>query len=157
HQLHLSDDVPGIYFFRSSTNKTWDETPFAFDDAVKKVFAHVEDLPATRQKEKVGKYELPRANTQKGNPARSEKQNERKDRSAEPSRVAIKEEASQPDYGLRHKINVAGLDRIVYSADKVSRRQVLDYYSNIAAQILPYLKDRYVSLRFQGNSRRKDE
>src|SRR5690606_29296035 len=85
HQLHLSDDVPGIYFFRSSTNKTWDETPFAFDDAVKKVFAHVEDLPATRQKEKVGKYELPRANTQKGNPARREKKNERKDRSTEPS------------------------------------------------------------------------
>src|SRR5690606_27290725 len=66
-------------------------------------------------------------------------------------------EAAQPDYGLRHKINVAGLDRIVYSADKVSQREVLDYYSNIAAQILPYLKDRYVSLRFQGASRRKDE
>jgi len=34
HQLHQSDDVPGIYFFHS-LNKEWDETPFEFDAKVK--------------------------------------------------------------------------------------------------------------------------
>ena len=36
HQLHHSEEIPGIYFFRSTSNKVWDEAPFEFDDAVKK-------------------------------------------------------------------------------------------------------------------------
>ena len=33
HQLHQSDEIPGVYFFHSSSNKVWDETPFEFDSA----------------------------------------------------------------------------------------------------------------------------
>ena len=46
HQLHHSDELPGLYFFHSSSNKVWDETPFEFDEAVKKEFASLPELPA---------------------------------------------------------------------------------------------------------------
>src|SRR5690348_12872451 len=34
YQLHMSDEIPGVYFFRSASNKTWDEMPFEFDEMV---------------------------------------------------------------------------------------------------------------------------
>ena len=34
HQLNVSDEIPGLYFFHSTSNKVWDETPFEFDEAI---------------------------------------------------------------------------------------------------------------------------
>src|SRR5688572_21446208 len=48
HQLHLSDDTPGIYYFHNNLNKTWEEAPFEFDDAIKQEFASLPELPVTR-------------------------------------------------------------------------------------------------------------
>src|SRR5688500_19549625 len=56
HQLLQSDDIPGIYFFHSSSNKAWDETPFEFDEAIKREFASLPELPVTRKKEKAEKF-----------------------------------------------------------------------------------------------------
>src|SRR5687767_6159000 len=59
HQLLQSDEIPGIYFFHSSSNKVWDETPFEFDEAVKKEFGSLPELPILRKKEKAGKFVFP--------------------------------------------------------------------------------------------------
>jgi hypothetical protein len=48
YQLHVSDELPGVYFLRGS-NKTWDETPFEFAEIILKKFA---GLPAHRDNEK---------------------------------------------------------------------------------------------------------
>src|SRR5687768_4863529 len=50
HQLYQSDDVPGIYFFHTTSNKAWDETPFELDEAIKKEFAALPELPIARKK-----------------------------------------------------------------------------------------------------------
>src|SRR5687768_7756501 len=52
HQLHVSDETPGIYFFHSTSNKVWDETPFEFDEEIKKEFSSLPELPVLRKKEK---------------------------------------------------------------------------------------------------------
>ena len=59
HQLHQSDEIPGIYFFHSNSNKVWDETPFEFDEAIKKEFGSLTDLPIARKKEKAEKFSFP--------------------------------------------------------------------------------------------------
>ena len=59
HQLHISDEIPGIYFFHSSSNKVWDETPFEFDEAIKKEFSSLPELPIVRKKEKPEKFVFP--------------------------------------------------------------------------------------------------
>ena len=59
HQLHISDEIPGIYFFHSSSNKVWDETPFEFDEAIKKEFSSLPELPVVRKKEKPEKFVFP--------------------------------------------------------------------------------------------------
>ncbi len=59
HQVHHSDDIPGIYFFRSTSNKVWDEAPFEFDEAVKKEFASLPELPVLRKKGKAEKFVFP--------------------------------------------------------------------------------------------------
>src|SRR5690606_5712685 len=46
HQLHVSDDVAGIYFFHSTSNKVWDEAPFEFDEAILEEFNSLQELPA---------------------------------------------------------------------------------------------------------------
>src|SRR6187549_2625312 len=50
HQLHSSDDIPGLYFFHTTSNKVWDQNPFEFDDRITKEFADVEELPSTRKR-----------------------------------------------------------------------------------------------------------
>ena len=48
HQLHQSDEIPGVYFFRSSSNKTWDESPFEFGEGIINEFSSLPELPVTR-------------------------------------------------------------------------------------------------------------
>ena len=65
HQLHQSDDVPGLYFFHSSSNKVWDETPFEFDEIIKKEFSFLPDLPTFRKKAKSSKRKSPKTTSPK--------------------------------------------------------------------------------------------
>ena len=64
HQLNVSDDIPGLHFFHSTSNKVWDETPFEFDEAIKNEFESLPDLPAVRKKEKPQKFVFPTGRTE---------------------------------------------------------------------------------------------
>ena len=142
HQLQVSDDIPGIYFFHRTSNKDWDETPFEFDEAVKKEFSDLPELPAVRKKEKTEKYVIPVAKSRTEPPAKKEK--------AKPVKVEreIEKEAKQPNFKLQHKIHFTNLDRVIFRLSKLTKEDVLNYYNKIADYILPYLKDRPYSVRF---------
>jgi DNA ligase D-like protein (predicted polymerase) len=152
HQLHQSDDFPGIYFFRSASNKVWDETPFEFDETVKNEFGDLPDFPVVRKKEKLQKFVLP-TSPAKGQPQRIKKQ---KDGVAKTIAIRAKQ-PSQPDYKLKHKIEFTNLEKIVIRQPRMSKGEVLNYYSTIASYILPYLEDRPVSIRMHSENSRRAE
>ncbi len=141
-QLHQSDDMPGIYFFHSPSNKAWDETPFEFDEAIKKEFTDLPDLPVFRKKEKVEKFvfPVPKRKTE-SKPAKKEKVASKK------VTKVIDKGPRQPDYKLKHKIQFTDLEKIIFRKPQVNKKDVLDYYNKIAEYILPYLKDRPQSIR----------
>jgi bifunctional non-homologous end joining protein LigD len=152
HQLHQSDDIPGIYFFHTTSNKVWDETPFEFDEAINKLFSDLPDLPVVRKKEKPGKFVFPTPDAKtKSAPA--------KDKKAEPKKaVKIAEKGPrQPDYRLKKKIQFTDLEKIVYRKTRLNKRDVLDYYDQVAEYILPYLKDRPQLIRGQWDDGRSIE
>ena len=136
HQLHLSDDIPGIYFFRSTSNKVWDEMPFEFDEAVKKEFASLADLPVLRKKEKAAKFVFPTAESTTRGTARKEKMKTPK------AVKAQDEEPDQPNFKLKHKITFTDLERVVFRQPRLNKKDVLDYYDKISEYLLPFLKDR---------------
>ena len=153
HQLHHSDEMPGVYFFRSSSNKVWDETPFEFDEAVAKEFSRLPELPVSRKKEKAEKFVIP-APKMKAEPrptkAPKEKTLAKKEKSpatkeqAEPKKSAkvVALWPKQPDYDLKQEIHFTGLERIVIRQAQLTKKDILDYYNKIADTLLPYLKDR---------------
>lgn len=145
HQLQVSDDVPGIYFFHSTSNKVWDETPFEFDEAIKKEFSALPELPVLRKKEKVEKYVFPVA---KSRPEPTPKKEKAKPAKVTKTKVvkAVEKESRQPDYKLKHKIRFTNLDRVVFRQAKFTKQDILDYYNKIADYIIPYLKDRPYSV-----------
>jgi DNA ligase D-like protein (predicted polymerase) len=160
-QLHESDDTPGIYFFHSASNKAWDETPFEFDEAIKKEFASLPDLPVVRKKEKAEKYVFPapgakteprpsRAKTE-AKPIKKEKVETKK------AAKVINKGPRQPDYKLKHKIQFTDLQKVVFRKPQLTRNDVLDYYNKIAEYILPYLKDRPQSIRLLSKDGRNTE
>ena len=139
-QLHQSDDIPGIFFFHSNSNKLWDETPFEFDELVKKEFASLQDLPLGRKKEKVEKFVFPTPDTKPAKPASTPRTKEKTQTSK-----ATKDTTRgprQPNYKLKHEIEFTDLDKIVFRNPTFTKKDVLDYYNEIAEYILPYLKDR---------------
>ena len=167
HQLHHSDEIPGIYFFHSSSNKVWDETPFEFDEAIKKEFGSLPELPVLRKKEEAAKFAFPAARLKKeSTPATKEKDNTKKEKddtskkndntktekgNARKETKAEKKKSTtvipdlrpkQPDYKLKHEIHFSGLEGIVYRQGQLTKRDVLNYYNNIAEYLLPYLQDR---------------
>ena len=157
HQLHQSDEIPGVYFFRSSSNKTWDESPFEFDEAIKKEFASLPDLPTLRKKEKTEKFAFPAAKMKVNKSGEKEKTQSKKEkthiRKASPSARTETSEGKksakvvdlwpkQPDYKLKQEIHFTGLDRIVFRGAQLTKKDVLDYYDKITDYLLPYLKDR---------------
>lgn len=149
HQLYQSDEIPGIYYFHSSSNKEWDETPFEFDDAVLKLFPSLPEPPATRKKGKTEKYTLP--TTPRTKPKTEPKPAAKKKVSEKPP---AKKEEKQPNYRLKHKLLFTGLDSLVFRLPQTSKRDVLDYYDKIADHLLPFLKDRPVVIyRHAGNGR----
>lgn len=179
HQLQSSDDVPGIYFFHSTSNKAWDETPFEFDEVISKEFGVLPDLPIVRKKEKVDKFVFPAKkttgdrkpdttlkDTAKPTPdTRDESKPVSKSKSAskvKEAKLSAKDSSEQnapsgevprapkqPDYHLRHKIAFTKLDRIVFRQAQLNKKHVLDYYDKVAGHILPYLKDRPVAIQLQ--------
>jgi DNA primase len=141
HQLHLSEDPEGIYYFHSTSNKTWDENPFEFDETVLKVFKDLDSLPAVRKKEKVEKYELPVAQIV----------NERPVKAKEPVRktapMKFVPEEKQPGFKLAHSIQFTNLDRILFREPRLTKRDVLEYYFAMSNYILPHLRDRTLWVR----------
>jgi len=142
HQLQVSDEIRGIYFFHTTSNKAWDETPFEFDDAVKKEFANLPELPVTRKKEKAEKYTIPVAKQHKAplQPRQKVKTTARKESKA------VEKEPRQPDFKLKRKIYFTDLEKVIIHQPKLTKRDVLAYYNHIAEYILPYLKDRPYSV-----------
>jgi DNA ligase D-like protein (predicted polymerase) len=151
HQLQVSDDVPGIYFFHSTSNKVWDETPFEFDEAIKKEFSDLPELPALRKKEKVEKYVFPIAKSRTEPTPKKEKTKPAKVAKTKVVKTAEKE-SRQPDYKLKHKIHFTNLDKVVFRQAKFTKQDILDYYSKIADYIVPYLKDRSYSVHIYTDS-----
>jgi DNA ligase D-like protein (predicted polymerase) len=146
HQLHHSDEIPGIYFFHSSLNKAWDETPFEFDEAIRKEFAPLPELPMVRKKEKPQKFVFPspRVKTE-SEPVKKEKVK------ASKNIQTPKEGPKQPGYKLRHKIEFTDLEKIVFRQARLTKKDVLDYYHQIAEYMLPYLKDRPQLIRLHSD------
>lgn len=155
HQLHQSDDLPGLYFFHSSSNKVWDEAPFEFDEAIKKAFGSLPDLPTLRKKSKAEKFFFPAPTVNRESaPAVKKGKQEKKGRqemmgASEKKKGDAKKSArvvdlwpKQPDYKLKQKIQFTGLERITFRQNQVTKRDVLDYYNGIAKYLLPWLRDR---------------
>jgi len=144
HQLHVSDEIPGIYFFHSSSNKVWDETPFEFDEAIKKEFSALPELPITRKKEKPEKFVFPTGKSKAESGAKKEKAIPKKAAAVVPEKGP-----RQPGYKLRHKIHFTDLEKVVFRDPQLTKQDILDYYNKVAEYILPYLKDRPLWTRLQ--------
>jgi bifunctional non-homologous end joining protein LigD len=143
HQLIVSDDIPGIYFFHSTSNKIWDEAPFEFDEAILKEFSSLPELPVVRKKGKAEKYVIPTTPAPKSHtPAPAKK----KAVAARASSTADKG-PRQPDFKLRHEIHFTNLEKIIFRQAKLDKEAVLGYYDKIADHLLPYLKDRVLWTR----------
>ncbi|HEY0740361.1 MAG TPA: hypothetical protein VGD40_02830, partial [Chryseosolibacter sp.] len=150
HQLQESDEAPGVYYFHSTSNKNWDENPFEFDEAVKKEFASLPDLPIVRKKEKVEKTAFPKSKVSVQAPGKkaAEKKSEKPKKEKAP---AAPKKPEQLDYKLKHEIDFDFLDKVIFRQPKLSKKDVLDYYDKIADYILPYLKDRPVAIRLHSD------
>lgn len=147
HQLHQSDDIPGLYFFHSTSNKGWDETPFEFDEAIKKQFASLPDLPVFRKKEKTEKFVFPVAK-EKAEPKPVKKNKEETKKTVK----QVDRGPKQPNYSLKHKIDFTNLARIVFRQANRTKKEILDYYNQVAGYMLPHLKTRHVVIRTQTNA-----
>jgi DNA ligase D-like protein (predicted polymerase) len=142
HQLNESDEIPGLFFFHSSSNKSWDETPFEFDEAVAKEFGTLPDLPTLRKKEKYEKFVLPTASpAPKGQAKTAPKVSK-----AKAKKVAA-QGPKQPDFELKHHIDFTNLERIIFRQPVLNKEQILNYYNSVSKYLLPYLKDRHCWVR----------
>jgi len=145
-QLNQSDELPGLYFFHSSNDKNWDETPFEFDEALKKEFGSLPELPVFRKKEKVEKVVIPKS---KG---KSEPKASKEEKVApKKTKKVVDKGPKQPNYKLKHKFEFTDLDKVLFRHPQLSKEDVLDYYNKIAEYLLPYLKDRPQKIRLHSN------
>jgi DNA ligase D-like protein (predicted polymerase) len=148
-QLHQSDDLPGIYFFHSSADKNWAETPFEFDEAIKKEFGSLAELPVVRKKEKVEKVVIPTSKV-KSEPRANKKEKPKK------IEKIVDKGLKQPDFKLKHTIEFTALDKVIFRHPQLTKKEVLDYYNKVAEFLLPYLKDRPQRVRLHSSSRHDD-
>jgi DNA primase len=142
HQLHQSDDTPGIYFFHS-LNKDWDETPFEFDVKVKDVFSSLPDLPAVREKSAPKEFVSPTQQT--ASPTRAPKKQKEAPVIKQPIMVVHREK--QPDYKLKHDFLFTDLDKIFFRGEKLNKKDVLDHYNKISEFLLRYLRNREILVK----------
>lgn len=158
HQLHASDEVPGIYFFHSTSNKTWDETPFEFDNAISKEFNSLAELPVTRKKGKTEKTVLsvPKVNPTSPTPKRHQPAKAAVTTKPEAIDSAARRNKSSkgPDFKLKHDIEFTNLEKVIFPGSKLNKWGILEYYHAIAEYLLPYLKDRLLSTRRDAESMR---
>src|SRR5687768_3092502 len=126
-QLNQSDELPGLYFFHSSNDKNWDETPFEFDEALKKEFGSLPELPVFRKKEKVEKVVIPKSKV-KSEPKASKEEKV----APKKTKKVVDKGPKQPDYKLKHKFEFTDLDKVIFRHPQLSKEDVLDYYSKIA-------------------------
>lgn len=164
HQLHSSDEIPGIYFFHSTYNKIWDETPFEFDVAIRQEFSSLPELPVVRKKEKAETFVFPAHDSSKEASARrmppdketkSKKKAPHSKKDQRPAEKAArgleKKGPVQPHFKLDRDIEFTRLERVIFRQRQVSKRDVLEYYNNIAEHLLPYLKDRLLWTRLNAD------
>jgi hypothetical protein len=82
----------------------WDEAPFEFDEAVKKEFASLPELPVVRKKGKAEKFVFPvsKPNTE----SKSKTDSKVKKEKTPPPRTVkvVEEDIKQPKYKLKHTI-----------------------------------------------------
>lgn len=139
HQLNESDEIPGLYFFHSTSNKRWDETPFEFDEAVRSEFGSLPDLPTVRRKEKSEKFILSSAKTNTKTQPKATGNSKVVNQGAK--NIVLKT-PKQPDFKLKHKIEFTNLDKIIFRQPVLNKEQILGYYNKISEHLLLYLRDR---------------
>ena len=144
HQLNASDEIPGIYFFHSTSNKIWDETPFEFDESIKKEFSSLPELPVVRKKEKPEKFVFPSGKSKAESTEKKEKTGPKKAAAIVPEKGP-----RQPSYKLKHKVHFTELEKVIFRDPQLTKQDILDYYNKSAEYILPYLKDRPLWTRLQ--------
>jgi DNA ligase D-like protein (predicted polymerase) len=154
HQLHVSDDIAGIYFFRTSSNKLFDETPFEFDEAIKSEFSSLPELPLVRKKEKADKFVFPGPTVKIKSPTPVKAAKKEKPTRAKVVEMIVKG-PKQPNYKLKHDIHFSNLDKVLFRQPHVNKKDLLDYYDTMADNILPYLKDRPLSIRLHSDGGNK--
>jgi DNA ligase D-like protein (predicted polymerase) len=140
HQLNQSDDVPGIYFFHSSSIKAWDQTPFEFDEAISKEFASLPELPVVRKKGKAEKFVFPAPKKKTASPPVAREKVETK--KAHKALKVPEKRPKQPGYKLKHTLEFTDLEKVIFRQPQLTKKDILDYYNKMAEHILPYLKDR---------------
>lgn len=149
HQLYQSDDEPGVYFFRGNLGQDWDQTPFEFDEKIKKEFASLPELPLTREKGKAQEFVLPDPNVTE------EKQPKKLKKEPAPVKafmtVSRNEQPPPPKYNLKRDVHFTELDKVVFRNAGLSKKNILDYYDKTADYIIPYLKDRPLQVRIQSD------
>ena len=153
HQLQASEEIKGVYFFHSSGNKNWDETPFEFDEEIAKLFEALPDLPAVRKKEKFRTVAIPKSQVKSPANSGTKALNDKSSTKTEPLKKTSKEKKTtaekktQPDFHLKHPIQFTALDQLFFRQSKLSKQDVLTYYDQIAEYILPFLKDRPLAVK----------
>lgn len=149
HQLHQSDEVPGIYYFHSFS-KEWDETPFEFDHVIKKEFSSLPELPVTRDKGAKQEFSIP-VETRPTETGKLKKEKSKETVVVPKPTMFVSKGPAQPDYKLKRDIHFTDLDRVAFRQAKLNKRDVLDHYNRIADYLLPYLKDRPHLVRLQSD------
>jgi DNA ligase D-like protein (predicted polymerase) len=147
HQLHQSDDTPGIYFFHS-LSKDWDETPFEFDPKVKEIFSSLPELPAVRERSAPKEFVSPTQST----PTPKKQKEQKQPTIVKQPIMVVNRGPKQPDYKLKHEIIFTDLDKVVFRQENLDKKDVLDHYNKIAEYLLPYLKDRPHLVKQQNDS-----
>ena len=146
HQLHESEENPGLFFFHRGAGKTWDETPFEFDEIVLTEFKDLENLPVPRKKVKPGKYDIAATAKRKPVDSNKSKKQSNKVQNQKPEAAKPKPVENQPRYKIKHKIVFTNLKGNVGAGGQVTKKDVLDYYDGFADFILPHLRDRELSV-----------
>jgi len=157
HQLWASDDIPGIYFFHTTSNKVWDEAPFEFDEVILKEFVALPELPAVRKREKAEKFVLSAA--EPGLKSKTLRKEPLKVSSKKNDKDKVKSGIETPklNFKLSRHIDFSHLDKIIFRQSKINKQVVLEYYDKIADYLLPHLKDRFLSFRKDAESQKSSK